>query len=145
MSNEEMTAVKERLRRHEGLLFTNMALAGIVLVLMLAVLAFQVQPELRAGIAQTLSPSTLAAKIDETFSPPLAKVFGPIDAFLAKGFWFWARFVTLGFFFGTWVWVFVGLKREYVNLEAPSRKFYCDLRFWTVASMLPHVIVYFFF
>ena len=56
-----------------------------------------------------------------------------------------ARIVTIGFFTGTMVWVFVGLKKEYVNLEAPSDRFYHDLRFWTVASMIPHVIVYFYF
>ena len=55
-----------------------------------------------------------------------------------------ARVVTLGFFIGTMVWVFVGLRKEYVNLEAPSKRFYCDLRLWTVLSMLPHVIVYLF-
>ena len=56
-----------------------------------------------------------------------------------------ARVVTLGFFIGTMVWVFVGLKRQYVNLEAPSKKIWYDLRFWTVVSMLPHLVVYFYF
>ncbi len=55
-----------------------------------------------------------------------------------------ARVVTLSFFIGTMVWVFVGLRKEYVNLEAPSKRFYHDLRLWTVLSMLPHVIVYLF-
>lgn len=55
-----------------------------------------------------------------------------------------ARVVTLSFFIGTMVWVFVGLKRDYVNLDAPSSHLWHDLRVWTVVSMLPHVVVYFF-
>lgn len=55
-----------------------------------------------------------------------------------------ARIAVLSFFFGTMVWVYVGLKKEYVNLEAPSQHFWHDLRLWVVLSMLPHIVVYLF-
>jgi hypothetical protein len=83
--------------------------------------------------------------VNQIFGPPAKAFFGPIDSVLAAGSMPLARTVTLAFFIGTMVWVFVGLKREYVNLEAPSRKPWHDLRFWTVVSMLPHLVVYFFF
>ena len=55
-----------------------------------------------------------------------------------------ARILVLSFFLGTMVWVYVGLKKEYVNLEAPSKHLWHDLRLWVVLSMLPHVVVYMF-
>ena len=55
-----------------------------------------------------------------------------------------ARLVVLAFFIGTMIWVYVGLKKEYVNLEAPGKHFWFDLRLWVVLSMLPHVFVYLF-
>ena len=82
--------------------------------------------------------------VNELFGPMMKAFFGPIDRLLAAGSMPLARTVTLAFFIGTMVWVFVGLNREYVNLEAPSKKIYHDLRFWTVVSMLPHLVVYFF-
>ena len=85
----------------------------------------------------------ISSGIDNVFGPPLRAFFHPIDSALATVYMPWARVVTLAFFIGTMVWVFVGLKRQYVNLEAPSKRFYHDLRFWTIASMLPHLIVYF--
>ncbi len=72
-------------------------------------------------------------------------VFDPINNVLTGVYMPWARIVAVGFFIGTMVWVFVGLKRAYVNVEAPSKKIWHDLRFWTVVSMLPHVIVYIYF
>ena len=83
--------------------------------------------------------------IDKAFGPPLKAFFHPIDDILATPYMPWARIVAIVFFVGTMVWVFVGLKREYVNLEAPSRHIWHDLRFWTILSMLPHVVVYFYF
>lgn len=87
----------------------------------------------------------ISTGINTVCGPPLRAVFHPIDELLGMVYMPWARIVALGFFIATMVWVFVGLKREYVNLEAPSKRFYHDLRFWTIASMLPHLIVYFYF
>ena len=86
--------------------------------------------------------SRLADLINEILGPPLIRIFHPIDNALASIYMPWAKIVALSYFIGTMVWVFVGLRKEYVNLEAPSKHFWHDLRFWTVASMLPHVIVY---
>ena len=84
----------------------------------------------------------VSSGIESLLGPMLRAIFHPIDNLLASFFMPWARIVTLAFFIGTMVWVFVGLKREYVNVEAPSRRAYHDLRFWVIVSMLPHVIVY---
>jgi len=92
--------------------------------------------------------SLLAAISDaiNTYLGPLLKAFfQPIDAFLATVYMPWAKIVAIGYFVGTMVWVFVGLKKEYVNLEAPSNHIWHDLRFWTIVSMLPHVVVYLYF
>ncbi|MEA3364158.1 MAG: hypothetical protein U9Q79_00840 [Candidatus Hydrogenedentes bacterium] len=83
--------------------------------------------------------------INRIFGPPLRWFFHPIDEFLAGFYMPTARIIALGFFIGTMVWVFVGLKEEYVNLEAPGKRFWYDLRIWTIVSMLPHLVVYFYF
>jgi len=89
--------------------------------------------------------ASISTMIDEVFGPPLRAFFGPINDLLGLAYMPLARIVALSFFIGTMVWVFVGLKRQYVNLEAPSKKPYHDLRFWVVVSMLPHLVVYFYF
>ena len=83
--------------------------------------------------------------INATFGPVLRPIFHPIDSLLAQFYWPWAQVVAISFFLGTMVWVYVGLRKEYVNLEAPSKKPWHDLRIWTIASMVPHLIVYFYF
>ena len=80
--------------------------------------------------------------INSTLGPLLQQLFQPIDQVLAGVYMPWAKIVALTYFIGTMVWVFVGLKKEYVNLEAPSKHIWHDLRFWTIISMTPHVIVY---
>ncbi|NIA13665.1 MAG: hypothetical protein GWP08_06245 [Nitrospiraceae bacterium] len=93
--------------------------------------------------------NSISAAINTIFGPPLRAFFHPIDTALAMhyipGAMLIARVVALSFFIGTMIWVFVGLKREYVNLEAPSKHFYHDLRLWVIVSMLPHLVVYFYF
>ena len=80
--------------------------------------------------------------INQVLGPLLKSIFHPIDAFLAPLYEPVAQICAIGFFVGTMIWVFVGLKREYVNLEAPSKHVWHDLRFWTIVSMLPHIVVY---
>ena len=89
--------------------------------------------------------SAIAAGINNTLGPTLRAIFQPIDSFLAPIYTPWATIVAVGYFVGAMVWIFVGLRREYVNLEAPSKHVWHDLRFWVVISMLPHVIVYLYF
>jgi len=86
-----------------------------------------------------------SAAINNVFGPMLRVVFQPIDQLLTPIYMPWARIVAVGYFVGTMVWVYVGLRREYVNVEAPSNHFWHDLRFWTVVSMILHVIVYLYF
>ena len=83
--------------------------------------------------------------VNSILGPPLRAFFGPVDSFLSMGYMPYARIVALAFFIGTMIWVFVGLKKDYVNVQAPSQKIWADLRVWTVISMLPHLVVYFYF
>ncbi len=83
--------------------------------------------------------------VDAIFGPPLRWFFGYVNTFLDSFYMPTARIVAVGFFILTMIWVYFGLKKTYVNLEAPSKRFWCDLRLWTVISMLPHIIVYFYF
>ena len=83
--------------------------------------------------------------INIIFGPPLRWFFGNLNAFLDTVYMPTARIVAVGFFLVTMVWVYFGLSKHYVNLEAPSKHFWADLRLWTIISMLPHVIVYFYF
>jgi hypothetical protein len=87
----------------------------------------------------------ISEAINSFFGPPLRAFFGPIETLLAMTTLGFAKFVALTFFVGTMVWVFVGLKKGYVNLEAPSKRVWHDLRFWVIVSMLPHIVVYLMF
>lgn len=82
--------------------------------------------------------------IDRIFGPALHAFFDPINAFLGRIYEPWATLLALSLFIGTMIWVFI-LRKEYVNVDAPGKAFYHDLRFWTIVSMLPHVLVYLYF
>ncbi len=82
--------------------------------------------------------------ITRIFFPIFDPVFSPINDWLSSFYMPWARIVTLALFVGTMLWVY-SLKKEYVNLDAPGKRFWYDLRLWTVIAMLPHVIVYLYF
>jgi len=82
--------------------------------------------------------------ITRVFLPILRPVFDPINSFLAifpEPVW---RASAVGLFVLAMIGVFL-LKKEYVNLDAPSDAWYYDLRIWTIVSMLPHVFVYLYF
>ena len=87
----------------------------------------------------------LSGIITPIFQPIFQPVFSPMNAFLTSCYMPWARIVTVCFFIATMLWVGVVLKKEYVNLDAPSPRFWADLRLWTVVSMLPHIVVYLYF
>ncbi len=143
--------LNERLVRLERLQNTIIVLALIVLFLN-TLIALQVfAPELGSGIRAAFSPAGLSTTINNSFGPILKPIFQPIDQLLAGISSFPAlskvlpSLVAVGYFIGTMVWVFFGLKREFVNLNAPKSDIWHDLRFWTIVSMLPHVIVYLYF
>lgn len=76
---------------------------------------------------------------------PLNAIFDPINRVLNPIYQPWATIVAVGFFVGTMLWVCFILPERYVNLGRPVKRWWADLRLWTVFSMLPHVFVYFYF
>lgn len=78
------------------------------------------------------------------FGPPLAAFFEPYNRIMDQIPPIWWRLSAVGLFVGTMIWV-MSLKTEYVNVDAPSKKWYHDLRIWTVLSMFPHVCIYLYF
>ncbi len=79
------------------------------------------------------------------FYPVLSRIFHPINDLLNPIYQPWASIIAIGFFLGTMVWVCFFLRESYVNEGRPNKRFYSDLRLWTVISMLPHVFFYFYF
>jgi hypothetical protein len=83
--------------------------------------------------------------IDQTFGPAMRALFKPAnDLFLAippDVAPLVARESAVTLFLAAAFWVCF-LRPEYVNLDAPSERFWRDLRLWTIFSMLPHVIIY---
>ena len=83
-------------------------------------------------------------KTTEIFLPILSPVFNPIDRLFTDVREIVWTFCAIGLFVAAMIWVF-SLKKEYVNIDAPRKNIFFDLRFWTVVSMLPHIIVYLYF
>lgn len=83
----------------------------------------------------------MAEWITNVFGPLLKPIFTPIDTLLQPVYMPWARVLALSLFIGAMIWVW-SLREEYVNIDRPNKKWYTDLRVWTVLCMLPHVIVY---
>lgn len=79
------------------------------------------------------------------FGPPLNFVFHPVNKVLNRIPMIWAMICALSLFIGTMLWVNLILKKDYVNKGRPFVAWYTDLRLWTIISMLPHVLVYFYF
>ena len=79
------------------------------------------------------------------FYPILAPVFLPINAFLGRIYQPWASICAVGLFVCAMIWVALLLNKDYVNRGRPNKSVWTDLRLWTVISMTPHVLVYFYF
>lgn len=77
------------------------------------------------------------------FGPVLKPIFHPIDGALQHLYMPWARVCAVGLFLAAIIWVF-SLRKEYVNLDAPRKAWYTDLRIWTVLALIPHFYVYLF-
>ena len=82
--------------------------------------------------------------ITRIFQRPLKLFFDPINEALAMVPPVWWKVCAVGLFVGAMLWVF-SLKKEYVNVDAPSNHWWYDLRLWTILSMLPHVCIYLYF
>ena len=83
--------------------------------------------------------------LGRVFDPIVSPIFKPINRFLEKTYQPWAKICALGMFLGTMLWVCFGMKKEYVNLGRTNESLWTDLRIWTIISMLPHIVVYFYF
>ena len=84
--------------------------------------------------------------IDSTFSAPLAVVFAPINSFLsAIDNEYLGKACAAALFILPMLGVYFLLKKEYVNLDAPGKQWYYDLRLWTIFSMIPHIFFYLIF
>lgn len=139
--------------------FWRVGIAGLVAVVLLAGAAAPLCAQAEEseavedvedieGVESTVAlteeaPGAITQTITNIFGPPLHLLFDPINVFLGWMNMIMARVVTLALFVGTMIWVW-SLHKEYVNLDAPSKAWYCDLRVWTVISMLPHIVVYMF-
>lgn len=81
--------------------------------------------------------------INDNMGPLLKPIFHPMNEAISGIYMPWARICAVGLFLVAMAWVFT-LRKEYVNLDAPSKAWYADLRLWTVIAMVPHVIIYLF-
>ncbi|NUM54962.1 MAG: hypothetical protein HUU46_15045 [Candidatus Hydrogenedentes bacterium] len=97
-----------------------------------------------AEVAHEATTRSLSDFVTPVFKPILEPVLSPIHGAIENLYEPWATAGAIALFIGAMIWVFT-LNKDYVNLDAPSKHFYHDLRFWTIASMVPHLIVYFYF
>lgn len=84
--------------------------------------------------------------LNENLAPIFRRVFEPVDRLVAAipdgAAPYVARGCAVGLFLVTILWVFFGLRKEYLRVDAPGSKPWHDLRFWTIVGLLPHFIVY---
>jgi hypothetical protein len=81
--------------------------------------------------------------INDLLGPRLRPFFQAIMDPLNDVYMPWARICAVALFAAAMIWVLT-LRPEYVNLDAPRKAWYADLRLWTALAMLPHVLVYLF-
>ena len=79
------------------------------------------------------------------FGPVLRPIFVPINDALGRIPDGVAGWCGVGIFVLTMIWVGLLLNPKYVNRGRPYKSIWTDLRLWTVISMTPHVVVYFYF
>ncbi len=82
---------------------------------------------------------------DKVFGDALRAIFGPINNLLNQVPDGVAGWCGVGIFVLAMVWVGLILNPKYVNRGRPYKSNWTDLRLWTVISMTPHVLVYFYF
>jgi hypothetical protein len=79
------------------------------------------------------------------FQPILAPIFVPINTALGMTPNGAAGYCGIGLFLSAMFWVCFLLPKNYVNRGRPYKSWWTDLRLWTVISMTPHVLFYFYF
>jgi hypothetical protein len=79
------------------------------------------------------------------FYPILSPIFGPINTALGMLPNWMANVCGIGLFVSAMIWVALILNPKYVNRGRSNKSVWTDLRLWTVVSMTPHVLVYFYF
>ncbi len=91
---------------------------------------------------------SISEGINNLFGPPLRALFHPTNAMFSaipdSAAPYVAKAAAASLFLAGMAFVFF-LRREYVNLDAPGKKPWHDLRLWTVVSMTPHIFVYLWF
>ena len=79
------------------------------------------------------------------FYPVLKHFFLPVNDLLNALPNRLAGVCGIGLFVSAMVWVALLLNKDYVNRGRPYKSIWTDLRLWTIISMTPHVLVYFYF
>ena len=79
------------------------------------------------------------------FYPVLAPFFHGVDKLLNMIPDSAAGICGVGLFLTAMFWVCVLLNKDYVNRGRTDKTLWTDLRLWTIISMTPHVLVYFYF
>lgn len=82
---------------------------------------------------------------EKVFQPILLPIFKPVDRALRLVPDRAAGVCGVGLFVCAMIWVALLLNPQYVNRGRPYKSWWTDLRLWTVISMTPHVLVYFYF
>lgn len=95
-------------------------------------------------MAGDVAEQGFSGAVTAIFRPLLEPLFSPIHNAIENVYEPWATAGAIALFVGAMIWVFT-LNKDYVNVDAPSKRIFYDLRFWTIASMVPHLIVYFYF
>lgn len=113
-------------------------------------------PEAQEQVVDAIPPATLETgitgwltaqgewihnAINDRFQAPMQAIFQPLNQFLSPIPSIWWSLCAVSLFLGAMIWVW-SMKKEYVNLDAPSSRWWYDLRIWTVLSMIPHLFVY---
>jgi len=88
--------------------------------------------------------ASISEIITPIFQAPLKAIFDPINNMMNQIPPLYWKLSAVRLFVGAMIWVF-WLNPAYVNIDAPSKKWYHDLRVWTIFSMLPHVCIYLYF
>lgn len=86
----------------------------------------------------------MSGAISALFGPALKPVFNPMDQLFTPIPPLVWTLTAVGLFVAAMIFVF-SLKKEYVNIDSPGKGPLYDLRFWTIVSMSPHVVVYLYF
>jgi len=82
--------------------------------------------------------------MDRVFGPPLRAFFHPINDLFTPIPAAWWKVCAVALFLCAIIWVFT-LRKEYVNLDAPRKGPWHDLRIWTVVALSPHIAIYLWF